>query len=144
MSQTSAKYFRSSHQCLNIYYKVLLSLYRFKEISDENTGIVGKLWKATYLLFTIKTIGRNKQKAIGISWEVKRQHSDFEWLRNTLTKMYPGLVVPPLPSIVKSQDQLNGYQRKLESFLIDCYNCPELRNSKYFEVFLSYSTQKDF
>lgn len=65
------------------------------------------------MLFTIKTIGRNKQKAIGISWEVQRQHSDFEWLQNTLVKMYPGLVVPPLPALVKSQDQLNGYQRKL-------------------------------
>jgi hypothetical protein len=58
--------------------------------------------------------------------------------------MYPGLVVPSLPSYVKTQPQLNGYQRKLESFLIDCYNCPELRNSKYFEVFLSYSNLKDF
>jgi hypothetical protein len=29
------------------------------------------------MLFTIKTIGRNKQKSIGISWEVQRQHADF-------------------------------------------------------------------
>ena len=29
------------------------------------------------MLFTIKTIGRNKQKTIGISWEVQRQPTDF-------------------------------------------------------------------
>lgn len=27
---------------------------------------------------------------------------------------------------------------------MDCYNCPELRNSKSYEVFLSYSAAKDF
>ena len=49
-----------------------------------------------------------------------------------LVKMYPGHVVPPLPNPTKDIHQMNGYQRKLESFLYDCYRCPELRNSKYF------------
>lgn len=73
-------------------------------MAEESTGLINKIWKSTYLLFTIKTVGRNKQRAIGIQWEVQRQHSDFEWLRNTLVKMYPGLVVPPLPISVKSQN----------------------------------------
>lgn len=90
------------------------------------------MWKGTYILFTIKTVGRNKQKSIGISWEVHRQHSDFEWLRNMLIKMYPGIVVPPLPNAIKDLTQINGYIRKLVSFLADCENCKELKNSKYF------------
>jgi hypothetical protein len=28
--------------------------------------------------------------------------------------------------------------------LLDCYSCPELKNSKYYEVFLSYATSADF
>lgn len=48
-----------------------------QEVQYENSGIINKLWKGTDFLFTLKTIGRNKQKAIGISWQVKRTHGDF-------------------------------------------------------------------
>lgn len=80
---------------------------------EENAGLINKLWKGSYLRFTIKTVARNKQKAIGISWQVARVHSDFEWLRNMLAKMYPGILIPPLPSAVKDKDRVNGYVNKL-------------------------------
>ena len=55
------------------------------------------------MVFTIKTIARNKNRSVGVSWEVKRKSQDFEWLRNCLAKFYPGIVVPPLPSQTKSK-----------------------------------------
>lgn len=64
---------------------------------------MNKIIKSYYLVFTIKTIARNKNRSIGISWEVKRKTQDFEWLRNMLIKFYPGLVVPPLPPYPKSK-----------------------------------------
>ena len=30
-------------------------------------------------------------------WKVLRRYNDFDWLRNILQKLYPGLYVPPLP-----------------------------------------------
>ena len=29
-------------------------------------------------------------------WAVTRRYSDFEWLRDILTKQYPGIFVPPI------------------------------------------------
>ena len=75
-------------------------------------------------MYTIKTIGRNKNRAIGVSWEVKRKYSDFEWLKNTLHRFYPGIVVPAIPPFPKSKDRLSGQSKKLENFLMDSYRCP--------------------
>jgi hypothetical protein len=69
--------------------------------------------KNTALAFTIKTIARNKNRSVGVSWEVKRKPHEFEWLRNSLIKFYPGLLVPPLPAQTKSKEKLFGYQKKL-------------------------------
>jgi hypothetical protein len=33
-----------------------------------------------------------------LSYSVRRRYSDFEWLRNSLSKLYPGYFIPPLPS----------------------------------------------
>ena len=30
-------------------------------------------------------------------WQVERRYSDFDWLRQTLKKIHPGLYCPPLP-----------------------------------------------
>jgi hypothetical protein len=113
-------------------------------VEEKSTNLINKLMKSTSLVFTIKTVARNKNRSVGVSWEVKRKTHDFEWLRNTLIKFYPGLVVPPLPQPSKSKEKIFGFQKKLEHFLLDCYRCPELKNSKYYEVFLSYSSAEEF
>ena len=61
-----------------------------------------------------------------------------------LVKFYPGIVVPPLPPPTNSKEKVFGYQKKLQHFLLDCYRCPELKNSTYYENFLSYSNLNDF
>lgn len=61
-----------------------------------------------------------------------------------LVKCHPGIVVPPLPPISKTKQKVFGYQKKLEHFLLDCYRCPEIKNSKHFEIFLSYSNANDY
>jgi hypothetical protein len=38
-----------------------------------------------------------KVKTPVLKWQVGRRYSDFVWLRNYLTKMYPNQIVPPIP-----------------------------------------------
>jgi sorting nexin-7/30/sorting nexin-8 len=33
---------------------------------------------------------------VPFEWTVTRRYSDFEWLRDILTKQYPGIFVPPI------------------------------------------------
>lgn len=65
---------------------------------EKDKTYLNKLWKANELVYTVKTEGRNKYNAVGIEWTVRRKYGDFEWLKNILGKLNPGLIVPPLPS----------------------------------------------
>lgn len=53
------------------------SIASVEEIEDKSGKLINKIMKNTYLLFTIKTVARNKNRSIGISWEVKRKTQDF-------------------------------------------------------------------
>jgi hypothetical protein len=64
---------------------------------DKDKTYLNKLFKASELVYTIVTEGRNKHNAVGIVWTVRRKYSDFDWLKTILGKLYPGLIVPPLP-----------------------------------------------
>ena len=145
MSKFSSKDFRTiQHNCSETGETT-------DEESKRDKGFMTKLWEGAKttiglneLPVSVKTTGRNRSKEIGISWNVQRKRTDFEWLSKMLIKFYPGTVVPPLPAIPRSEDKIFGYIKKLEAFLIDTYRCRELRNSKYFETFLSYSSRTDF
>lgn len=67
-------------------------------MEDKDKTYLNKLFKASELIYTIRTEGRNKHNAVGIVWTVRRKYSDFEWFKALLGKLYPGLVVPPLPA----------------------------------------------
>ena len=102
--------------------KVRMSGLRVEEPSQNS--VLMKIFKGVDYMFHLKTIGRNKNRAIGVRWEAKRKYSDFEWLRESLVKFYPGVVIPPLPSHAKSLDKIAGHKIKLENFLMDAYRCP--------------------
>jgi len=67
-------------------------------VEDKDKTYLNKLFKASELVYTIQTEGRNKHNAVGIVWIVRRKYSDFDWLKNMLGKLFPGLIVPPLPA----------------------------------------------
>jgi hypothetical protein len=52
-----------------------------QELEDKSNNLITKIFGSSYLQFTLKTIARNKNRSIGISWEVKRKPQDFIWLR---------------------------------------------------------------
>lgn len=68
---------KSSYKRIDFYYKVMISLFSVIEAEEKNQNILNKLIKKSELVFTIKTIARNKNRSIGISWEVKRKTKDF-------------------------------------------------------------------
>ena len=50
----------------------------------------GGLFALNYVIYDVYTEN--------FEWTVKRRYSDFEYLRNVLIKLYPGILLPPLPS----------------------------------------------
>lgn len=80
---------------------------------------------------------------------VRRRYSEFESLRTTLTRMFPTLIVPPIPekhSITdyavaptkarEDKDMIEHRQRMLQVFLNRCRNLPQLSNCIVFQRFL--------
>lgn len=93
-------------------------------MEDKTSGFIDKLIKSTQYQFTVTTLARNRNRSVGLSWEVVRTNLHFDWLKNSLINFYPGVVVPPLPQLPKKLEKLGAYRTKLEHFLIDCYRCP--------------------
>jgi len=50
----------------------------------------GGFFSSKYTTYTLKTSP--------FDWTVKRRYSDFEKIRELLSKLFPGFVIPPLPS----------------------------------------------
>lgn len=80
---------------------------------------------------------------------VRRRYSEFESLRKTLTRMFPTLIVPPIPekhSITdyavaptkarEDKDMIEHRQRMLQVFLNRCRNLPQISNCIVFQRFL--------
>ncbi|KAG5358048.1 Sorting nexin-41 [Yarrowia sp. B02] len=80
---------------------------------------------------------------------VRRRYSEFESLRTTLTRMFPTLIVPPIPekhSIAdyavaptkarEDKDMIEHRQRMLQVFLNRCRNLPQIAGCIVFQRFL--------
>lgn len=69
-----------------------------------------------------------------------RRYNDFEWLRDTLIKFYPGFVIPPIPKkhLQRNFEETFLIKRKcfLENFLNDLLRCDEIRNEEIVNYFL--------
>ncbi|CAD8044714.1 unnamed protein product [Paramecium primaurelia] len=81
-------------------------------------------------------------------WAVTRRYSDFEWLREILTKQYPGVFVPPIANKTPTRQFSDAYLIKrmkfLEKFLNHILNSTILKNDKYFCEFLRMQDEKEF
>ena len=74
-----------------------------------------------------------------LEWVVGRRYSDFVWLRNTLRKLYPTQLVPPIPekkASKRTQRHVEKRMRILEFFLNDIVNIPAFANNRFVEGFL--------
>ena len=84
-----------------------------------------------------------------LNWMVYRRYSDFDWLRNTLIKFYPGFYVPPIPSKKLGLRRLEKdyvYKRmKLLNHFINCVCLnEEFKASEVLNIFLSCTNRGRF
>jgi hypothetical protein len=49
----------------------------------------GGMFSSNYITYTVISLPNN--------WDVKRKDSDFYFLRKSLTKQFPHILIPPLP-----------------------------------------------
>ena len=99
-------------------------------------GIFGKSY-VTYLI-----------ESSPFGFRVRKRYSDFEWLRNALTSIYVGCVIPPLckknygdrftEALVRKRTRL--LQKFIEGILIH----PLMRNSQIFYDFISIDNEEEF
>jgi len=103
-------------------------------LSNLRTKIIDPgLFKSKYILYTMTTPSKG--------FHVDRRYSDFFALRQEMSRLYPGYVIPPLPSknVPGNIDIKFIQERKVELqlFLNDVIKHPLLRNFDLFVAFLS-------
>lgn len=108
------------------------------EVKNPRTEIPGIL-KNAYTLYEVNT------QPTG--WLVLRRYSDFDWLRKTLVKCFPGIYVPPIPHKKMGPRRLEeDYILKRMTFLNHFINAvlqnENFKASEALVCFLSY-TQRD-
>ena len=123
---------------LSKYDTIKLSISKYEKLT-ESYGLIG-FFKITNIYFSIK--------CDELKVEVKRKYSDFEWLRKTLLKLYPGYYIPPLPvktlNIKAKEKKIYKYQRLLEKFLNELIEDNLIKNSSILYLFLSTKKNEDF
>ena len=76
----------------------------------------------------------------------RRRYSDFEWLRKTLLKLYPGYYVPPLPLKginMSKPEKIEKYQRYLQRFIDGIMEDKLLKNSSLLYLFIFTEKEND-
>ena len=68
------------------------------ELNDKQIQVVIKNPKPVVTNFLSSNYVQYEVETKQMNWLVKRRYSDFEWLRQVLSKFNPGHLVPPLPS----------------------------------------------
>ena len=70
---------------MDLIRKIMLQI----EKEYDSTGIKGFIVKTIYYTFLLENNSLKINK--------RRRYTDFEWLRKTLCRLYPGIYIPPLP-----------------------------------------------
>jgi hypothetical protein len=76
----------------------------------------------------------------------RRRYSDFEWLRKTLLKLYPGYYIPPLPLKginMSKPEKIEKYQRYLQRFIDGIMEDKLLKNSSLLYLFIFTEKEND-
>ena len=118
-------------------------------LNDKKVSVVIKnpkavetsIFKSNYISYEVLTM--NTQ------WLVSRRYSDFDWLRQTLKKIHPGLYCPPLPGKkLGSRRFENDFVVKrmayLNKFLNDIVENETFKASEVLISFLSINDREQF
>jgi hypothetical protein len=76
----------------------------------------------------------------------RRKYTDFEWLRKTLCRLFPGNYIPPLPLKTlnaNKPDKIEKYQAYLQRFIDGIMEDKLLKNSSLIYLFISTEKEKD-
>ncbi len=121
-------------------YENLIIKLSFPEKKVESSGLLSLFSKTISITYNITTEPINKS--------VRRRYTDFEWLRNIFTKLYPSIFIPPIPlKTLKenpSDQKIEKRMRALERFLNNVVQQPLLRNSNICYEFLCTENESDF
>ena len=82
-------------------------------------------------------------------WLVHRRYSDFDWLRNILTKFFPRILIPPLPGKKVGnrrleQDFIEKRMKFLQIFIDKIMKNETLKSSEALYAFLSFGDRVQF
>ena len=104
----------------------------------DSSGLKGFFVKTIYYSFLLESIDLKLNR--------RRRYTDFEWLRKTLCKLYPGNYIPPLPSKtlnVNKPEKIEKYLSYIQSFIDGIMEDKLLKNSSLVYLFLSTEKEKD-
>ena len=111
-------------------------------ITIQNPTVVEtSIFKSNYIIYEIITDVTQ--------WRVTRRYSDFDWLRQTLKKIHPGLYCPPLPqkrmgSRRFENDFVDKRMKYLNKFLNDLVQNEVFKASEVLVSFLSIENRDQF
>ena len=126
------------HTPLSDYEKLIITISSPKK-EYESTGLKGFFMKTVYYTFLLENKELNISK--------RRRYSDFEWLRKTLLRLYPGYYIPPLPLKqinVNKPEKIGKYERSLQRFFDEIMEDKLLKNSSLLYLFLFTEKENDF
>ena len=125
------------HSPLSNYEKINIKISTPKQ-EYESKGLKGFFMKTIYYTFLIE----NKELEIN----KRRRYTDFEWLRKTLLRLYPGYYIPPLPLKtlnVNKPEKIEYYQRSLQRFIDGILEDKLLKNSSLVYLFIFTEKEND-
>ena len=105
----------------------------------ESTGLKGFFIKSVYYSFLLENIPNKKHK-------IKRRYKDFEWLRKTLGRLFPGNYIPPLPVKrlnINKPENLGKYQKYIQYFIDGIMEDKLLKNSSIIYLFFTTEQERD-
>ena len=125
------------HSPLSNYDKLHIKISSPKK-EYESTGLKGFFMKTLYYTFLLENNELKLSK--------RRRYTDFEWLRKTFCRLFPGYYITPLPlkSInVNKESKIEKYQRDLQRFIDGIMEDNLLKNSSLLYLFLSSDKESD-
>ena len=104
----------------------------------ESTGLKGFFMKTLYYTFLLE----NNELKIN----KRRRYTDFEWLRKTFCRLYPGYYITPLPLKginINKPEKIEKYQKYLQRFIDGILDDNLLKNSSLFYLFINTDKESD-
>ena len=105
----------------------------------ESTGLKGFFIKSIYYSFLLENIPNKKEK-------IKRRYTDFEWLRKTLFRLFPGNYIPPLPAKtlnINKPEKVEKYQKYIQYFIDGIMEDKLFKNSSIIYLFFTTENERD-